>query len=191
MGKRETLDKMADMLRSSRYASGKSQEYMAKQLGVSKRTIQNWEDGASSPTIAQAYDWFNILCMPPQPFLLKILYPDVDSNKFDDDAEMDKALLKLARDLPMHTKRKLLFILEGKHGSSPTSIIDLMVANLQTPLRDRLNICQNILINYELSEALGQLTDIKSVHPSVDNLKNALMRGIEAVRERKNSYLNS
>lgn len=191
MNKTETLDKMADMLRSSRYASGKSQEYMAKALGVSKRTVQNWEDGVSCPTIAAAYDWFNILRMPPQPYLLSILYPDMDNINFDPDKNIDSVLRKIIQDLPIHTKKKLLFILSGKHGSSPISVIDMMVANLQTPLRDRLNICQNILINYEISQSLGQLTDEESVHPSIDNLTSALKHGMTAVRERKNSYLNS
>lgn len=191
MNKAESMHKFADMLAQSRYAAGKSQEYMANALGVSKRTIINWESGYSSPPLSVAYDWFNVLCIPPQPYILKILYPDVDSNKFDDEQMMDKAFLKLSNDLPAHAKRKLLFILEGKHGSSPISIIDMMVANLQTPLRDRLNICQNILINYDMSEALDQLTDKDAVRPSVTNLKNALENGIKAVRKRVNSYYNS
>ncbi len=182
--------KVADMLRQSRYKADKSQTFMSNTLGVSRRTIQNWEDGTTAPDVVQLYEWFNALCMPPHPYLLKILYPDIDSNKFEDEHEMDKALSSLMRDLPYHEKRKLLFIFEGKHGSSPVSVIDMIVANLQTPLRDRLNICQNIITNYELSEDLDQLTNKDEIRPSVTNLKNALESGIKAVRKRMNSYLN-
>lgn len=191
MKKTQSMILFADMLKDSRYKANVSQQYMAEHLGVSKRTVQNWEDGVTSPPIAMVYDWFNVLCLPPQPFILKILYPDVDSNQFDDEMMIDKALLLLSRDLPAHAKKKLLFILEGKHGSSPVSVIDMMVANLQTPLRDRLNVCQNILINYEMAEALDQLTDKGNIRPSVVNLKNALENGIKAVRKRINSYYNS
>lgn len=182
--------KVSDMLKQSRYKADKSQSYMATALGVSRKTIQNWEDGTTAPDVVQLYEWFNALCMPPHPYILKILYPDVDSNKFNDDAEMDKAIQVLARDLPMHEKRKLLFILEGRHGSSPTSVIDMMVANLQTPLRDRLNICQCIISNYEIAEDLDILTDKSAVRPSVEHLKSALASGIKAVQKRMNSYLN-
>lgn len=182
--------KVSDMLKQSRYKADKSQTFMANTLGVSRRTIQNWEDGATAPDVVQLYEWFNALCMPPHPYILKILYPDVDSNKFNDDAEMDKALLALAKDLPSHEKRKLLFILEGKHGSSPVSVIDMMVANLQTPLRDRLNICQCIISNYEIAEDLDILTNKDAVRPSVEHLKKALQSGIIAVRKRMNSYMN-
>lgn len=189
MEKYEINQKVADILKQSRYKTDKSQDYMAKMLGVSQRTVSSWENGYTMPDVPQFYQWFNVLCMPPHPYVLKLLYPDVDSKHFDNEAEMNKALLKLAQDLPEHSKRKLLFILEGKHGSSPVSVIDMMVANLQTPLRDRLNICQAIISNYEIAEALDLLTDKNAIRPSVKNLKDALESGIIAVRKRLNSYL--
>lgn len=189
--KSETLDKMANMLKQSRLDSGKSQQYMADALGVSCRTVQNWEKGIGCPTVATVYDWFNILCIPPHPYLLYILYPDVDKNTFyTNDEHVTAALIKMVKDLPYHEQKKLAFILEGKHGSSPVSVIDMMVANLQCPLRDRLNICQNIISNYELSEKLGVLTNNHVIRPSVDKLKSALEKAIAAVSKRLNSYMN-
>lgn len=188
MSKYNISEKIADMLKQSRYKSGLSQDAIAEKLCVTRKTVQNWESGKSMPDVAQLYEWFNAIQIPPQPYLLKILYPDVDSSKFDNEAEMDNALLKLAKDLPTHSKRKLLFILEGGHGSSPVSVIDMMVANLQTPLRDRLNICQSILSNYEIAEELDILTDKDAIRPSVNNLKTALQSAILAVKKRLNSY---
>lgn len=189
MNKYEVNSKIADMLCQSRYLSGKSQQYVADRLGLSTKTVQNWESGKSMPDVAQLYDWFNAIQIPPQPYILRLLYPDVDSSKFDDDTEMDKALLKLAQDLPYHEKRKLLFILEGSHGSSPVSVIDMMVANLQTPLRDRMGVCQTILSNYEIADSLDILTDKNAVRPSVSHLKKALESAITAVIKKQNSYL--
>lgn len=173
----------------SRYVSGKSQEYVAGRLGISTKTVQNWESGKSMPDVAQLYNWFNAIQIPPHPYILAILYPDVDSNKFDDEHEMDKALLDMAKDLPYHEKKKLLFVLEGTHGSSPVSVIDMMVANLQTPLRDRMGVCQTIISNYEIAESLDLLTDKNAVRPSVKHLKEALQSAIAAVIKKQNSYL--
>ena len=182
-------DKIADILKQSRYKSGCTQDTIAEKLGVTRKTVQNWESGKSMPDIAQMYNWFNAIQLPPQPYMLRILYPDVDSGKFDNESEMDKALLKFAQDLPTHAKQKLLFILEGKHGSSPISVIDMMVANLQTPLSDRLNICQSIILNYEMAEELDILTDKNAIRPSVINLKESLSSAMLAVKKRLNSYL--
>lgn len=190
MFKDDIKSKVSEMLKQSRYKADKSQSFMSNALGVSRRTVQNWEDGTTAPDVVQLYEWFNALCLPPQPYILKILYPDIDSNKFSVDSEMNKAFSVLARDLPFHEKRKLLYILEGKHGSSPSSVIDMIIANLQTPLRDRLNVCQTIISNYQIAEELEQLTDPDAIRPSVNKLKSALESGIKAVHKRLNSYIN-
>lgn len=188
MYKHNIADKVADILKQSRYKSGRTQDYVADALGLTRKTIQNWENAKSMPDVAQLYGWFNAIQVPPHPYVLKLLYPDVDSSNFDNESEMDTALLKLAQDLPCHAKKKLLFILEGSHGSSPVSVIDMMVANLQTPLRDRLGVCQTIISNYEIAEELDVLTDKCNARPSVSNLKNALQSAIVAVKKRQNSY---
>lgn len=179
--------KFAEMYRKSRYDSGKSQKQVADAMGVSVRTIQNWEDGTSSPTQVQSYQWFNAICVPPQKYLFEIYYPDIDGNKLHDktsDPEVDKALAHLLSDLPGHIKRKLLFILLGEHGSSPAAVIDMIVAYLLTPLKDRLNICLSIINNYEIAEALDMII-FDNIKPSVNKLKDALTAAIKAVTKRK------
>lgn len=192
MNKAETMELMADMLKQSRHDAGKSQQYMADALSVSKKTVQNWEMGLSSPPINLVYDWFNVLCTPPQPYILNILYPDISKNKvYEEDSDFNKALIQMIEQLPTHLKRKLYFILEGKHGSSPAAIIDMTVANLQCTLKDRLTICQSIITTYEISEKLGLLHDTDDVTPNVSSLKSTFEKAIIAVAKRLNSYLNS
>ena len=190
MGKYEISQSISNILMQSRYKSGKSQEYVASRLGVSTKTIQNWENCKSMPDVAQLYDWFNAIQIPPQPYILSILYPDIDSSKFESCDKVDKSFIEMIKDLPAHERQKLLFILEGTHGSSPSSIIDMMVANLQTPLRDRMGVCQTIISNYEIAESLDMLTDKNAVRPSVFNLKETLKKAITAVIKKQNSYIN-
>lgn len=188
---KNTINELTWMLSASRYKAGKSQQYMADALGVSKKTIQNWEDGTSYPSDKTLIDWFNVLSTAPHPYILALLYPDMDFNNLQSDKDVDKAFENLTRELPVHVKKKLLFILTGAHGSSPVSVLDMVVAHLQTPLRDRLNVCQHIIINYEMAEALDMLSDSTAIRPSIDNLKQSLEHGVKAVRKRLNTYINA
>lgn len=39
-------------LKPLRIKSGLSQEYLGRQLGVSRNTVKNWEDGVTEPTLS-------------------------------------------------------------------------------------------------------------------------------------------
>lgn len=186
MNKIDIADKIASTLRKSRKSSNKSQEYMAKSLGVSRKTVQNWEDGISCPSEVQVYDWFNALCVPPQQYYLEFLYPDLN-NETAADLVYQEELLEMVSSLPDHMKQKLYFILCGSHGSSPSAVIDMTVANLQTPLRDRLNVCQNVITNYEIADSVGELND-KTVKIDIKKLKESYTNAVKAVKIRRNSY---
>lgn len=47
----ERAKRFAKVWWKSRDDVGKSQEFMALSMGVSKKTIQNWEKGLSSPNL--------------------------------------------------------------------------------------------------------------------------------------------
>ena len=64
----ERAKRFALMFSKSRAKMKKSQEFMALGLGVSKKTIQNWENGTSSPTFFQSSEWFRILGLNPMPY---------------------------------------------------------------------------------------------------------------------------
>lgn len=75
MNRIELSDRIAGMWRKSRYDAGKSQEYVARALGVSKKTIQNWEAGEASPNFRVALEWFDALGVPMYPYLMSVIYP--------------------------------------------------------------------------------------------------------------------
>ena len=83
----------------SRADAKKSQEYMALSLGVSKKTIQNWEKGTSSPDLFQGCEWFRVLGLNPMPYYLAFLYPDTfgTPQAFDNEDAVEKALILLIR----------------------------------------------------------------------------------------------
>ena len=98
----------------SRADSGKSQEYMALGLGVSKKTIQNWEKGITSPDLFQSSEWFRLLGLNPLHYYLEFLYPDAFAHflKADDPdaaAQIAEAIiLKKAEEDAIRREREAL-----------------------------------------------------------------------------------
>lgn len=50
---------------TSRANAGKTQEFMANGLGISKKTVQNWESGITSPDLFMGSEWFHVLGINP------------------------------------------------------------------------------------------------------------------------------
>lgn len=190
MKKYEIAERFAKMWRTSRESVGKSQDYMAKALGVSKKTVQNWEAGTSCPSQQKGFEWFIVLGVQPMPYYLDILYPNEFGRLSPESSDMDItiALLTLISNLTGEQKRKLLYALTGRHGSSPICVLEMLTAYLQTPLDYRLNVASSVAVNYEISEAKGMLVRPDSIQPDMELLHLAIKKGREAVIEGKGSY---
>lgn len=195
----EISEKFAEMFRRSRQDAGEisgkyiSQEYMAKALGVTKTTIQNWENGTSCPNQFKAFEWFQALGLQPLPYYLRLLYPDTFGKDPRDlaEKEIEDALIALMVTFPLEYKKKLLYWFYGEHGSSPFCILEMVTAHLQTPLQDRLNIAHNIINNYELAVVKGTTKSPDAVQPNIDLLKEAYERGRRSVVDGKDNYSNT
>lgn len=180
--KNKTVSLLSDMWRRAREDAGFSQEHLAKALGVSKSTIQNWEAGITSPSHDMGFEIFHILGLQPLPYYLQVIYPDTyNIEKMSSDTGIENMLHALIRDLPPEERRKLLYVLAGNHGSSSLAIIDMVTAHLQTPLRDRLNVAQSIYINYEIAARSGNIQQPGKVQPNMDRLLAGIQLGKEAV----------
>ena len=184
----ELNERFSAMYRKSREDAGRSQDYMARAMGVSKKTIQNWEDGTSSPNQTKSFEWFEILNIQPLPYYLEALYPGrFDTNNNNDDEIMD-SIIKLISALPSDAKRKLLFFLSGNHGSSTIGMLELATAHLHVPLDRRINIAQSVATNYELSEYQDCLVCPDQIRPNMTTLLNSIELGKRAVIKGEPSY---
>lgn len=192
MNKVELQERFARMWRRSREDSGKSQEYVAQKLGVSKRTVQNWESGMSSPTQEMAFEWFEVLGLQPLPYYLDLLYGKEEYVKpTDSDKEIEEALIKRIKASSPFEQRKLLFMLNADHGSSASGILEMITAHLHVPLKDRLNIAQSIILNYEIAQAQGKLICSKNILPNIELLKMSFENGKKAVINNLEKYTNT
>ena len=174
----------------SRADVGMSQDKMALELGVSKKTIQNWEKGISSPDFFQGTEWFRALGLNPIPYYMAYIFPEkMDGISAEDpDERIEEALDELLMHMPIETKRKLLFLFWGGHGGSPTAATDFITAFLQIPLRERVEQATLVATSYELHKELGTLRAPEHVQPDMDNLWEAIAEAKDTVLKGHDGY---
>lgn len=188
----EKVKRFAEMHEYARNISGKSREYMAMELGVSKKTIQNWENGVSAPSFFQSIEWFRTLNINPFPFYISYLYPEtipMRKQKYTD-KEIEKAFDSLIRNLSIEDKRTWLYLYYGSHGSSPKSILQLLLAHLHSPIESRIINAQLVVNVYELNKQLGKTICDDQIQPNISNLKSAIESAQNSAQHKDYGYVN-
>lgn len=194
--KETTLERAARFARiwsDSLAAAGKTQEFMAAGLGVSKRTIQNWENGSTSPDLFTGSEWFRVLGLNPFPYYLSYLFPDMfgEISPEDDDDVIEQALIDLVKNSTMTEKRELLYLMAGRHGSSWYSLLQMFTAHCHTSMHSRVNAARLILDNYEMDVQRGSIVCPDNIRPDVQMLHNAVEEGKRAVINSQSGYTNT
>lgn len=182
--------RLSRMLMLSRAESGMSQEKVALELGIAKKTVQNWERGISTPTLPQAIAWFRVMKVAAMPYFLQFMFPEIEGTKSSlGNEEIKKQLISLIEELPSEGVRQLMFLFYGNHGSSPRAVMNFVTAYLQMPLRERHNVDNLIYSSYEISSEKKTLTKKEHIMPDSDILKKALLKEKEAIVQGKDSYM--
>lgn len=189
----EDRKEFANVLASTRYHAGLSQEYMAAELGVSRKTVQNWEAGTSFPDVFKFREWFEVTGVNPTPFFLQ--YFNADSMKgltfTDSDERIRSALHDCLNDMTPDMCRELLFLLFGNHGSDPYSVFQLVTAHLHLPIINRVAIARQIAETYEMCALREELVCTDQEMPNLDNLNQAIVMGKNAAIKNKSGYFIS
>lgn len=174
----DRVKRFAEIHVKARDKAGKSQEFMALELGVAKKTVQNWEKGISSPSFFQSLEWFRVLNINPMPYYLSILYPDKYSTikNASTDEEVNAAFSVLVEQLSINDKKAFLYFYYGEHGSPANTLIQLLLAHAHTPLQTR--ITQAILTYnlYEMEKERDNLICTDAILPDLDTLSKSIMR---------------
>ena len=174
----------------SRADAEKSQEFMALGLGVSKKTVQNWEKGISAPDLFQGSEWFRILGLNPLPYYLAFLFPELfgDVSPNTPDEEVDLALHHLIDQATPMEKRQLLFLMAGQHGSSWYALLQMFTAHCHTSMQCRVATARIVLDNYEMQQETNELVCTDNVAPNLDILRNAIESGKSAAQQKRPGY---
>lgn len=186
------VKRFADMHYNARVKAGKSQEYMAFELSISKKTVQNWEKGISSPSFFQSLEWFRVLNINPFPYFMSIFYPDKLSGikPSDSDEKIEEAFNILISNISINDKRALLYLYYGEHGSDPHSVIQLILAHLHLPMILRINDACNVDTNYKTAKELDVLVCPDNIQPDLSDFKHSILMALEACKENRDSYTN-
>lgn len=165
--------KIGKALAEARVSAGLSQREMAIALNRGERTVQSWEKGISSPDSDEVFDWCCVCGVSPISVFMEMIHPELyavpDDGKTDE--ELDAELCRFVVNLPPLTKRLLLFILKGSHGSSPPAVISEAAANLHCPLNNRVSVCGTIIDQYNFAQNMGLDPCPDAPQPPIDDLK--------------------
>ena len=188
----ERVKRFSKIWWQSRADGQKSQEYMALSLGVSKKTIQNWEKGASAPNLFQGFEWFRALGINPMPYYLEFIFPEGFGapNGLEDDQNIEQALSLMIEQCSSEEKRQLLFIMAGHHGSSWHSLLQMFTAHCHTSMQARVAASIIIFENYEIEEKMGTLVCPEDIQPDMNVLRSAIKQGKHAAQQGETSYFD-
>jgi len=186
----DRVQRLAKVWWQSRAEGRKSQEYMALALGISKKTVQNWEKGISAPDLFQGAEWFRVLGLNPLHYYMSFLYPDIagESETEDTTSGTGESLHSLIDSLSGDAQKELLYILTGAHGSSQHALLELMTAYCHISLSSRVTIARMILEQYQMAAANDAIVCPAGKKPVVSALEAAVDTAKQAVCEGKTQY---
>lgn len=186
----ETVERFSKIWWKSRADGKKSQEYMALSIGVSKKTIQNWEKGISSPNLFQSTEWFKALGLNPVSYYLEFLYPDMAKQKKDPKTSkgLDDLLCNFIKAMDDNQKENLIYILLGGHGGSYRGVLELMCAYCHLPLNERLTVACVIKELFDMHSQTDTLLCKDEKLPLLDMLEKAIESAKESVVDKKDGY---
>lgn len=186
-------NRIGEAIAFARNVAGRSQQELADMLGRDKRTIQKWERGEIRIALEDYLDVFDTLHLPVGPYEMWIRHPELFPRGMEDikgfSTEKKRRTLAdyyLHQAAPLEIEQEY-YILFGDHGSNSCGIRQEQLANLQTPLRDRKRIVNQIIDNYYEARAIGHLTDPEGQQPVMPILEacyDASARSVEANENR-------
>ncbi len=188
------VETTAELLSSARLHKKKSQPYMARCLGRSLSTVQNWENGTSVPKLTDIFDWFSVLGINPLRACLECIHPCTYKgiSPEDDIRKIDTALLHyLSHVAPEHERRELAFCIFGPTGSSWSAQLDELTARNHLPISYRINISQTTVTDFILARSSGTLRAKECIMPDIENVSRAIDLCLASVLDGKDEYQNT
>lgn len=187
-------NRIGEAIAFARNVAGRSQQELADMLGRDKRTIQKWERGEIRIALEDYLDVFDTLHLPVGPYEMWIRHPELFPRGMEDikgfSTEKKRRTLAdyyLHQAAPLEIEQEY-YILFGDHGSNSCGIRQEQLANLQTPLRDRKRIVNQIIDNYYEARAIGHLTDPEGQQPVMPILEACYDASARSVEANENRY---
>lgn len=186
----EYLVRTAKALEIARMRSGLSQQKLAARMDVNRGTIANWEQGLAAISFPMAMRWFTCCGVSVARYMDACIHPGLLEHLEDDlsDLEKRKALIDAMMECSSYEIDALLYIRYGDHGSDHIGVLTEILANLHTPLKDRVAVCRMVSGSYEMAQATGTDPDPNGTAPKMEILYQAQNAGTEAAMKSNDSY---
>lgn len=180
----------AKALEMARTHSGLSQQKLAARMGVNRGTIANWEQGLAAISLPMAMRWFTCCGVSAVRYMDACIHPGLLEHLEDDLSDMRKRqiLIDAMMECSSYEIDALLYIRYGDHGSDHIGVLTEILANLHTPLKDRVAVCRMASGNYEMAQATGTDPDPNGTAPKMEILYQAQDAGTEAAMKSNDSY---
>ena len=178
---------ISDTLAQARMDAGVSRKDLAKALGKTERTIQNWENGFD-PSFIDICMWFNAIRQSAWKYLQCAIY-DHDVHFQDDYAETcRKKLIDYFLMAPADEVRKVSYLIIGEHGSNWLAMLEAMFEHTCSPLAQRVISARSVLVGYCIEQMRTEIVGINNILPDIDNLERCIRLGTEAAKSGKEAY---
>lgn len=186
----EYLVRTAKALEIARMCSGLSQQKLAARMGVNRGTIANWEQGLAAISLPMAMRWFTCCGVSVARYMDACIHPGLLEHLEDDlsDLEKRRILIDAMMECSSYEIDALLYIRYGDHGSDHIGVLTEILANLHTPLKDRVAVCRMVSGSYEMAQATGTDPDPNGTAPKMEILYQAQDAGTEAAMKSTDSY---
>ena len=186
----EYLVRTAKALEIARMRSGLSQQKLAAKMGVNRGTIANWEQGLAAISLSMAMRWFTCCGVSVARYMDACIHPGLLEHLEDglSDLEKRRILIDAMMECSSYEIDALLYIRYGDHGSDHIGVLTEILANLHTPLKDRVAVCRMVSGSYEMAQATGTDPDPNGTVPKMEILYQAQDAGTEAAMKSNDSY---
>ena len=186
----EYLVRTAKALELARMRSGLSQQKLAARMGVNRGTIANWEQGLAAISLPMAMRWFTCCGVSAARYMDACIHPGLLEHLEDNLSDMRKRqiLIDAMMECSSYEIDALLYIRYGDHGSDHIGVLTEILANLHTPLKDRVTVCRMVSGSYEIAQATGTDPDPNGTQPKMEALYQAQDAGTKAAMRSDDSY---
>ena len=186
----EYLVRTAKALEMARMRSGLSQQKLATRMGVNRGTIANWEQGMAAISLPMAMRWFTCCGVSASRYMDACIHPGLLEHLEDDISDLEKRqiLIDAMMECSSYEIDALLYIRYGDHGSDHIGVLTEILANLHTPLKDRVAVCRMVSGSYEMAQATKTDPDPNGTAPKMEILYQAQDAGTEAAMKSNDSY---
>ena len=159
-------------------------------MGVNRGTVANWEQGLAAISLPMAMRWFTCCGASVARYMDACIHPGLLEHLEDDLSDMEKRriLIDAMMECSSYEIDALLYIRYGDHGSDHIGVLTEILANLHTPLKDRVAVCRMVSGSYEMAQATGTDPDPNGTAPKMEILYQAQDAGTEAAMKSNDSY---